>query len=122
MDSCIVIDGKQYPIPTRFTLGEEAEIERIVGQGYNLEKPGPLGLLALAYIAVKRVNPAVTLQDIEVLDGDRIGVEGDTPEDDAVPPASSADSSVSGGSGNPSGGDGSEGSQEATLASTGALG
>ena len=91
MDPKIIVDGKPYPFPLSLTLGEEAECERITGQGYDMNKPGALGFLALAYVAIKRVDPTVRVEDLELLGADSFSVEkGDDPES---PPLSDADSS-----------------------------
>jgi hypothetical protein len=88
-----VINGKEYPFPDNLTLGEEAEIERITGQGYNMEGHlGALGILALAYVAVKRVDPTVRVQDIELLTESDIDFKGgDEPK---VSPLAEAGSSA----------------------------
>lgn len=97
-DPAFVINGTSYPVPDNLTLGELAEIERITGQGYDLEKPGAAGTLALAYIAVKRVDPTARLEDIQMLKADDLTVEG-TDGGAVLPPAGGV---VSSGSDEPS--------------------
>ncbi len=94
-DAKVLINGKEYPFPAEFTLGEEAEVERITGQGYDMTKPGARGLLAIAYIAVRRVDPSVRLEDIEALKPGELTLDA---EDDAdVPPPSAAEPNENGG-------------------------
>ncbi len=93
-DPTIVVNGTPYPVPTSFTLGEEAEMERITGQGYDLTKPGPLGLLAIAFIAIKRVDPTVSVDDLKLLSPDAFQVEkGDEPTPTPLPVGGSSGSS-----------------------------
>jgi hypothetical protein len=72
----IIVNGKEYPIPDSFTLGELADMEEITGQGYNLETGGVKGTLALAFIAIKRVDPRVTVDDLRGLTEDELDVKG----------------------------------------------
>jgi hypothetical protein len=72
----IIVNGKEYPIPDSFTLGELADMEKITGQGYDLAQGGVLGTLALAYIAVSRVDPRVTVDDLRGLGEDELDVKG----------------------------------------------
>lgn len=79
----LVINGQKYPIPDSFTLGELADMEKITGQGYDHEQGGALGLLALAYVAMRRERKNVTVDDIRSLGPDDITTEGG----DASPPS-----------------------------------
>lgn len=74
MEPKIVVNGKDYPLPDSFTLGESADMEKITGQGYDLSQGGALGLLAIAYVAVRRLDASVTVDDIRVLTADDIEV------------------------------------------------
>lgn len=115
-DAAFVINGKTYPIPTELNLGELAEIEGITGQGYDLSKPGAKGTLALAFIAVKRIDPTVTLSDLETLALDDLGVEGGEVIVPLAPAgASSASAAPSTGTSEP----GSDAPQDATPVSSG---
>jgi hypothetical protein len=97
-DAKVLINGKEYPFPTEFTLGEEAEVERITGQGYDMSIPGALGLLAIAFIAVRRVDPTVRLEDIQALKPGELTLDA---EDDVdVPPPFAAGPNESGGTSN----------------------
>jgi hypothetical protein len=57
-------------------MGELADMEKITGQGYDLEQGGVLGTLALVYVAIKRVDARVTIDDIRGLGPDDVGIEG----------------------------------------------
>jgi len=87
------VNGKEYPLVTtdQFTLGEAAEVERITGQGYDFENVGARGLLAVAYITIKRVDASVRLADLELLTAADLEIE--EPEEvvqvDPAPPAGS---------------------------------
>lgn len=83
MEPKIIVNGKEYPLPTSYTLGEEAEMERITGQGYDLAQGGPLGLLAIMYVAIHRADPSVTVDDIRSLSADELDIQT---SGDVVPP------------------------------------
>ena len=81
----IRIYGKEHEVPENLTLGELADMEKITGQDYDLSKPGLLGMLALAYITLRRDNANVTIEDVRGLTAaDVQAVE----EEDASPPQS----------------------------------
>ena len=115
----LVVNGREYPfvLPRELTLGEAAEVEGITGQGYDFDKGGAKGMLALAFVSIRRVDPSVRLEDLEMLTGDKIDLQG--PEADALPPASSTGSSENAGSSSRNGSDDSAGSPAATPAATG---
>ena len=94
------VDGVEYPfvLPDEMTMGERREAERITGQEYDWEgKFTPTGLLAIAYITVKRVNPQVRLDDLEALKGDAFEFIQEE-EAKQVPPTSADAAPVSVGS------------------------
>jgi len=120
-DPKIIVNGKEYPLvpPDDMTLGEAAEAERITGQGYDWDKRiGGVGMLALTYIAVKRIDPRVTLADLEGLHGEDLEIVG-VEDGEAIPPASRAASSESGEPSTASGEHDSVASPEPTPAATG---
>jgi hypothetical protein len=87
----IKVNGKEYPLPTSYTLGEEADMERITGQGYDLSKGGALGLLAIMYVAIHRADPSVTVDDIRSLSAEDLDIQ--TSGEVVLPPPSGAGSS-----------------------------
>jgi hypothetical protein len=95
MEPKIVLNGVDYPVIPRddWTLGESADAEDICGQGYDFEKLGAKGILALAYIAARRVNPSVTLEDLKSLKYDDVDFKG--AEGKPVPPPSPGESAGS---------------------------
>jgi hypothetical protein len=72
----IIVNGREYPIPDSFTMGELADMEAITGQDYDPSKEGYRGTLALVFVAVKRVDPRVTLDDIRELKEDDLDIKG----------------------------------------------
>lgn len=94
----ITVDGVDYEVPEKFTLGELADIEEIIGQGYDPEKPGGArSTLAVIWIAMRRKNPQLRLEDVRNLDAELIAVEqeaeerppaqepSEQPDDSAIP-------------------------------------
>ncbi len=112
MNPTVIVNGREYPFITEsdLTLGEAAEIEQITGQGYDLSKIGALGLMALTYVSVKRVDGSVSLEDIKELKADQIDVRA--PEGDPLPPPESGDSAGDAKPGTDSSSPGSDDSQE----------
>lgn len=80
------VHGREYDFP-EFNLGDMADMEKITGQGYDLNQGGVLGLLAAIYVAVKRENPGVTVDEIRALGPDDFEVFDDEAVD-ASPPQS----------------------------------
>lgn len=64
----VTVEGVEYEIPEKLTFGDLADIEEITGQAYNPKKSGPRMMLALTYIAMRRRNPQLTIDDIRDLD------------------------------------------------------
>jgi len=89
----IVVNGREYPFPENFTMGELADIEDICGQDYDITKGGGKGTLALAFIAIRRQDPRVTIAAIRNLTQDDFEVVGG----DDGPPSQSASSDDSSG-------------------------
>jgi len=96
-DPQIVVNGRTYPLPTSFTMGELADMEEITGQDYDLSKGGVKGTMALAYVAIRRADPTVTVEDIRNLGQDDIGFEGvdDNPPSTGAPASESGESAPS---------------------------
>lgn len=80
----INVNGREYDMPDEFTLGELADMEEITGQGYDMTRPGVRGMIALAYIAIRRKDPRVTLEDVRNMGLDDIEAVED--EEQEVPP------------------------------------
>ncbi len=78
----LIVNGREYPMPDSFTMGELADMEQITGQGYDLSKGGVRAMLALTYVAIKRIDPRVTVEDIRALGQDDFEIVGG----DDVPP------------------------------------
>lgn len=79
----VTVGGQDYEIPEKFTLGELADIEEIIGQEYDPERPGARSTLAVVFIAMRRKNPALRLSDVRGLGAEDIAIQ----EDEAGPPA-----------------------------------
>lgn len=79
------VQGREYEVPEVFTLGELADMEEVAGQNYDFENPGPRGLIAIAYVTIRRVDPTVTVDALRALTPDSI--EGIKDEGDPSPPA-----------------------------------
>lgn len=75
----VVIWGKDYEIPTRLTLGEAADVERICdgaeGEGKELRR-----MLAMTWIAVRRIDASATFENIRDLNFDEMEWVTDDPE------------------------------------------
>lgn len=84
----LIVNGHEYPMPDSFTLGELADMEKITGQGYDLAQGGVLGTLALAFVAIKRVNPRITIDDLRNLGQDDLEITG---VEESLPPPPSDD-------------------------------
>jgi hypothetical protein len=72
----LIVNGREYAMPESFTMGELADMEKITGQGYDLEAGGVLGTLALVFVAIRRTDPRVTVDDIRNLGPDDVGIKG----------------------------------------------
>lgn len=81
----VIVRGVEYPLPESLTLGEAADVERIVG---DAPKAGSAMLLGLVYTAMRRRNPQVTLEQVRALDMESVEV---IEEEDASPPAEGAE-------------------------------
>lgn len=111
----IKINGKEYPLPESFTMGELADMETVTGQGYDMGQRGLKGMLAIAWIAARRVDASVTIDDIRNLRPDQIEA-ADESEVVADPPTTSVGS---GSSSDGSSVNGSEPTPDATRERTG---
>jgi hypothetical protein len=90
----VVINGREYPFPEEYTMGELADVEEIVGQGYDFARGGVRSVLALLYIAAHRVDSTVTIADIRALQPEDFEVKGDLVHPLAVETDDSTNGSV----------------------------
>jgi hypothetical protein len=79
------VNGKDYPVPTTFTVGEMCDAERYFGVEFGNEAVGSSMRMAAAmlWIAVRRDDPTVTVDDIRNLPPDvfsALGEESRPPE------------------------------------------
>ena len=79
------IRGTFYPLPSSYTLGEARLIKRVTG--LDLEDfarqsaSNPDVFAAVLLIAMQRVDPAVTIEDVESLDLEEIAESLRDPDD-----------------------------------------
>jgi hypothetical protein len=84
------IDGTFYPAASSFTLGEARTLKRVGGVMLDeleaaLEAGDPDALVAVVLITMQRVDPSVTVEQVEALDVSVLG--GASEEAPADPPA-----------------------------------
>lgn len=79
------VEGVEYEIPDRFTLGELADIEEITGQAYDPEKSGARMTLAIVYIAMRQKDPTVKLADVRGFDMGELVFPEDAEEETSPP-------------------------------------
>ncbi len=111
--------GKDYNLPTDLTMGEMCDAEREFGVEFsNVERSGVRMAAAMMWIAIRRVDPKVDVEDIRLLPIDVF--EGFIEEDDALPPVNGSTLESSGSSGETSSENG--GNQDSFLEPTGVPG
>jgi hypothetical protein len=82
-----VVNGKEYPVPEKFDLGEMCDAENFFG--VNFEDPGASRMrliTATLYIAIRRVDPSVTIDDVRAIDPEDLFAALQV-QADAVPPS-----------------------------------
>lgn len=73
MGAVIRVWGNEYPVPDKLTLGESADIEKILdGAEPGSREAKSRMLLATVWIACRRVDPTATLDAIRALTMDDI--------------------------------------------------
>lgn len=91
----IRVNGRFYPTPSAFTLGEARTIKRMTGLslpefavalGELDRKQDPDVYAAFVWVAIHRVDPTITPELVDTLEFDAITGEGEVEE--ARPPAS----------------------------------
>lgn len=110
-----VVNGKEYPIPSDFDLGEMCDAEQFFAVDFNDPRDSARDVAALIYIAVRRVDPTVRVEDIRKIPASELQTIMKTlktsrevdarPPDSAEKPPETSEPPVSGSS---SGGDDSE--------------
>jgi hypothetical protein len=66
-----VLNGKEYPVPDSFTIGEMCDAERYFGVEFGESATvGARMMAAMMWIAVRREDPTVTVNDIRDLPAD----------------------------------------------------
>jgi hypothetical protein len=80
-----VVNGQEYEVPTDLTLGEMCDAERYFGVEFGTDgnSSNVRMAAALLWVAVKRQNDTVTIDDIRALPPEVFKTAG---EDDASPP------------------------------------
>lgn len=59
-----VVNGKDYPVPTDFTLGELCDAEQYFGVDLNDNRATVRSIAATLFVAIQRVDPTITIEDI----------------------------------------------------------
>lgn len=109
------VNGKRYSLPTDLTFGEMCDAERYFGVefGSDLSASSMRMVAALVWVAVKREDASVTVEDIRDLPASTF--ESFLAAGDAGPPRSeSSDDSEPSGESSANGGDRQEGSRIVT--------
>jgi hypothetical protein len=100
------VNGKDYPMPTELSLGEMCDAERFFGVEFgNNASSGIRMAAAMLWIAIKRVDPDVTVDDIRELPTDVFEGFGEVDESPPVSDAEETDTSGSSGDDSRNGGD-----------------
>lgn len=85
------VNGHEYPMPTDLTLGEMCDAERFFGVAFGSdEQAGMRMAAALLWIAIRRVDATVTVDDVRGLPAD-VFAEFAKDEAATVPPENAAD-------------------------------
>ena len=67
----LLINGREYPMPTSFTLGEARMVKRLTGKSMDelgdLSGADPDWMVALVWIAMHRDDPTLTVEQVEAL-------------------------------------------------------
>jgi hypothetical protein len=124
-DVRIKIDGKEYPFPEEYTLGEQRVLKVMSGLLLkdigDIDPTDPDLVTWLLWVVLHRENPKVTPQDVEsktFADVEMIGTEDEAPEVAAIPPAPPGETGTSPNGSTVSGGSGGDLSPGATSPAT----
>ena len=100
MEPAFEVNGRRYPVPTNLTLGEMCDAEQFFGVEFGENATAGVRMAAaMVWIAVRRVDASVTVDDIRDLPPDVFeSVESDDarPPDEATAVATSSSGSTSG--------------------------
>lgn len=111
------VNGREYPIPEDINLGEMCDAERYFGVEFGENaSTGMRMAVALLWIAIKREDPSVSVDDVRELPMDVFSEVGDV--DPPALPSDAADAEKNGSSGGDSPPIG--GAQDAAPSLTGA--
>jgi hypothetical protein len=90
------VNGKDYPVPTTFTVGEMCDAERYFGVEFGEAATTSMRMAAaMLWIAIRREDPTVTVDDIRNLPPDvfsALGEEGPRPPETPEPNANNGSS------------------------------
>lgn len=70
----VIIDGTVFPVPDDgdFTFGELADMEEVAGAPLNQLPSGSVrATLAVMYVAMRRVDPTITVDQVRALTPDQ---------------------------------------------------
>jgi len=68
-----VVNGKEYPVPEKFDLGEMCDAENLFGVNFEDPVASRMRMItATLYIAIRRVDPTVTVEDIRAIDPEEL--------------------------------------------------
>lgn len=92
----IRIDGREYEIPSSYTLGEARTIKKITGltlrgfaQQLETDATDPDVITSLVWVVMHREDSTVTIEHVESLDLGQLNE--DAPEGEASPPVETAE-------------------------------
>lgn len=89
-----IVNGKEYAVPTSFDIGEIVDAERFFGVDFSAENQSARAAAANLYIAIRREDPTVTVEDIRALPLEVFKAIG-TDEVPENPPSAEDDSGLS---------------------------
>jgi hypothetical protein len=92
MTAVFIVKGRRFPVPERFTLGEQREMKRVAGiipsqLDSALSQGDPDALVAVLLVTMRRIDPKVTEATLDDLDiGDVVFDAGEEEGVTPVPP------------------------------------
>ena len=80
----VIVDGTVFPVPDEgdFDFGELADMEEVAGASLSsLPAKSMRATLAVIYVAMRRVDPTITIEQVRALKPDQFDfVEEDAPD------------------------------------------